>query len=119
MNPQQQERRDYNDDIETTVLELVGLSAKIKTYYHGGLVQIDKVAEEFYFQFNVLLGLVSPLTEMKDADEVSDKIGKWLERRVKDSETQAYLLEGTGLFKEYHAEISKAGLLALPSTKGR
>ncbi len=116
---QQQERRDYNDDIETTIRRMVGLAANIKVYYHGGgTAVVEQLADDFYFQFNVLLGLVSPLSEMKDCEEISEKIDAWLDRKVKDSELKEYLLEGVKLFKHYHTDISRNGLLSLP-TRGR
>jgi hypothetical protein len=116
---QQQERRIYNEAIESAVLDVIDEAASIETYYYDGIGVIIELSRAYYFKLNILYKLVSPLEEMKSSQKLSDEIRGWLrEPRSKDAELKERLFRGIDLFEKYHTAISQNGLLALPQ-RGR
>lgn len=119
MTQQQQERRIYNEAIESAVLAVIGESANIETYYYDGIGVIIELSSSFYFKLNILYKLVSPLEEMKSSASISTEIRAWLrEPKCKDAALKERLFRGIDLFEKYHTAISQNGLLALPQ-RGR
>lgn len=115
-----QERRILNEAIESAFIEVAGAAGSIETHYHNGRGVIGDLYEHFYFNFNILHKLTSHLEEMSGSRIIADKVRDWMRKPLPNGkkELQTHCYEGIELFEQYHTELSKNGLLALPQ-RGR
>jgi hypothetical protein len=113
-----QERRILNEAIEHSYIECAGLAASIRTHYQTGSGIIRSLFELFYFNVAVLYDLTADLSEMNSSEKAKTELEAWLnlpplKNTGKDVDDRCK--EGLKCFRQYKIELSKNGVLALPS----
>lgn len=113
-----QERRVLNEAIEHSYIECAGLAGSIRTHFQTGSGVVRDLFELFYFNVAVLYDLTADLSEMSNAEISKKNLEEWLElpplkNSVKDAEERCRA--GLICFRAYKIDLSKNGVLSLPS----